>query len=316
MDILKRIQSDLLDQDVSLPSILRKAMVLASQLPSDELQNWVSQELDGYEPGNELPDYRVLKTRCLGNWTNGYYQVSGYGVPLSEIKNENLKKRLTTFRVSDGIRTVEQLAARQEMHLLVSADITAMVNGYVSEDGYGYSELEFAVRPHHFEQILDTVRNRLLKFVLKLNANWHIDDKPPSKSEVQGLLSVTIFNNQPGADMSVFDQRGQQVNYQYNAAGNININAAQNKNELADEIEKLKEEIERAKESKAIDPDVAVEAEYHLIQAAKEARKERPKKGVFLQYIEKAKGLLEGLPKVTELVTALYKAAEVASKIF
>ena len=67
---------------------------------------------------------------------------------------------------------------------------------------------------------------------------------------------------------------GLQRQYQYNAAGDINIDAVGNKNELADELVKLRLEIERAKDSNAIDTDITIETEYHLLQAAKEARKE------------------------------------------
>jgi len=45
MEMLRHIQSDLLDQEVALSTILRKAKVLASQLRSEELGKWVSQEL-------------------------------------------------------------------------------------------------------------------------------------------------------------------------------------------------------------------------------------------------------------------------------
>ena len=81
--------------------------------------------------------------------------------------------------------------------------------------------------------------------------------------------------------MSVFDQRGQQVQYQYNAAGNISFDAVRDKTGLADELEKLKRELEQAKHSNAVNADIAVEAEYHLLQATKEARKDEPDKITF-----------------------------------
>ncbi len=89
----------------------------------------------------------------------------------------------------------------------------------------------------------------------------------------------------------------------------------QGKAGLADELEKLRGEVESAKELNAIDQDIAVEAEYHILQATKEARKKEPNKGYFLEHIGKAKGLLEDVAAVGGLVTALLKAAEVASKI-
>jgi hypothetical protein len=231
------------------------------------------------------------------------------------IDDDNLKELLTTFRVYDGIRTVEELAT-EEQHFIVSADITAFVNHYVGEQGYGYAELQYAVRSHEFEQILDTVKNRLLGFVLKVDQNWQLDDNPPSRDELRNLVSVVIYNSPQGGNVSVFDQRGQQVQYQYNAARDINIGAVQDKKELVDQLEKLAREIRRAREADAIDHETAVQAEYHLLQATKEARKGKPDSGSFLDHIGKAKGVLEGVAAAAGLVTGLLEAAEVASRVF
>lgn len=70
MDMLRQIQADLLNDEVRLPSILRKARVLAEQLDSEELSRWVRQELDGYSPDSALPDYRVINTTVRGLWAN------------------------------------------------------------------------------------------------------------------------------------------------------------------------------------------------------------------------------------------------------
>lgn len=49
--------------------------------------------------------------------------------------------------------------------------------------------------------------------------------------------------------MAVFDQRGQQVNYQYNAAGDINLDFVQNQTQLVEELGKLKAELSKAAEA-------------------------------------------------------------------
>src|SRR5260370_5408794 len=95
--MLQQIQGDLLNQGVALSTILRKAKVLASQLRSEELSNWVSQELDGYKSNDNLPDYRVFSTSCFGTWTNGYWVVKSRGVPLSRIKDKGTKE--SSFQV-------------------------------------------------------------------------------------------------------------------------------------------------------------------------------------------------------------------------
>jgi hypothetical protein len=190
-----------------------------------------------------------------------------------------------------------------------------MVNNHVSERGYGYSELEFVIGPHDFEQILDTVKNRLLDFVLKVDENWHLDDEQPPRDALRNLVSVVILNEARGGNVTTFDQRGQQVNYQYNAAGNVNIGIVQDKDSLIEQVEKLKDEVEQAKQHGALSEDAAVEAKCHLLQATKEARQENPDKGSFLENIAKAKDSLQGVAALANIISALVKIAEVAGKV-
>lgn len=316
MQILRQIQIDLLDHSAPLSSVLRKARILAHELDSTELTKWITQELEGYEPGSELPDYRIIRTGCVGQWTNGYWMVRNHLVPVHKIEDENLKKLLTTFPVRHAIQTVENLAHNErEGGFILPPDLTSYVNHFLREDDYGFMQISYAVGARDFDQILDAVRNRLLDFILKLGENWDAAVGSLSPGTINGMVSVIIYNNPQGGSMTFFDQRGQQVSYQYNAAGNINISAVQTRAEFVGELEKLRLEVARAKESGVIDDDVAIEAEFHLLQASKEAKSDEPEKGSFFEHLNKARSLLQDVAAVAGLVTALSKIAEIASNI-
>lgn len=317
MNILHQIQSDLLNQDIDLPNVLRKARVLAHQLQSEELRNWLSQELDGYSSYDDLPDYRILRTALIGTFTNGYRSYMNYGVPLFKIKDQDMVDTLTTLPVFDGVRKVEEISNNKELHSFLPQQLVVYVNHHVSRDSYGFLSIEHAISSHDFKQILDTIKNRLLDFILLLSDGWSVAEAPPPKTDLESLISITIYNEQKGGDMtSTFDQRGQNVNYQYNAAGNINIGSISDTNGLVREIGNIREEIERAKDSSAISQDTAVESSYHLLQAEKEAQKEKPDKKSFLEHIGKAKALLEDVTAAAGLVGALLKVSQIASTIF
>ncbi len=61
--------------------------------------------------------------------------------------------------------------------------------------------------------------------------------------------------------MTAFDQRGQNVNYQYNAASNINFGAVQNREMLVVELQELKVEIEKATDSGVIGKELATDVQ-------------------------------------------------------
>ena len=76
--------------------------------------------------------------------------------------------------------------------------------------------------------------------------------------------------------MATFDQRNQRVTYQYNAAGDINIGAARNREELAGELKKLRTELDRAAAEGAVELDAATEAGDQLDKAVRQAEKPAP----------------------------------------
>jgi hypothetical protein len=116
--------------------------------------------------------------------------------------------------------------------------------------------------------------------------------------------------------MAIFDQRGQQVTYQYNAAGDINFGAVQNRIDLVGELGKLQGEMTKAKQAGVFDEGVATDAEYQLTKAVQEAKKPAPDKGTVLGHLNSAKTLVEGVAAAGGLVTALTKAAELVQQFF
>lgn len=313
MDMLNEIKADLVDESVPLSTVLRKAKVLAYQLDSDDLKHWVSQELGGYDPEEDVPHYRILPTRCIGTWTDGYRMIRNYGVPLAMIDDEKLRSLLTRVPVLAGIRAIEETAGQESLRVTVSADVTGWVNSFVPEESFGYMDIAYTLGPGDFEQILDTVRNRLLDFILELDATWNIEEESPQATRLSELIQMYILK---GGNVSIFDQRGQEVTYQYNAAGDISVASAQTGEELISELGKLRRELMRARELGALEEDTAVKTEYHLIEAIEAAEKEDLDEKSFREHIGKAKGLLEDTAAAVGLVTALVKVMEAAGRIF
>jgi hypothetical protein len=116
--------------------------------------------------------------------------------------------------------------------------------------------------------------------------------------------------------MAIFDQRGQQVTYQYNAAGDINFGAVQNRLDLVSELGKLQRELTQARQAGVFDEGVATDAEYQLTKAVQEAKKPAPDKGTVLGHLTNTKTLVEGVAAAGGLVTTLTKAVEVVQRFF
>lgn len=115
---------------------------------------------------------------------------------------------------------------------------------------------------------------------------------------------------------NMFDQRGQRVDYQYNAAGNINFAAVQNQASFGDELQKLRGEIGKAKDAGALTDEDAADADYQINRAAIEAKKDDGKSSTIVGYLETAKKIIGNVTALGGLVTAVSKAIELAHSLF
>jgi hypothetical protein len=111
--------------------------------------------------------------------------------------------------------------------------------------------------------------------------------------------------------MSTFDQRGQWVNYQYNANGDINFSAVSNKVDALTQLVRLEEEVRRAAISGALEPELAIDVEANIKKAITTAQKPEPDKPKVIALLETAKDVIADVAAVAGLVSGLTKAIEV-----
>ena len=119
---------------------------------------------------------------------------------------------------------------------------------------------------------------------------------------------------------TIFDQRGQKVNYQYNAGGNVNFAAVQNKIDVIDQLEKFQAEVAIAVEGNAIDEDTATDVKYMLTKAVQQAKKPQPDKKSIVGFLSEAKELIAGVTTgaaaIGGLVAAVAQAIELVQRFF
>ena len=231
-DIIETIQRDILDPVASLNTILLKAKVLAHLLKNDRFKQWVVNELDGYPDAREIPDYRIIDAPLLAFIYNGYNGQKN--VPISLLNCPDWFQDVAgAIRFTAGVHTAEEFGQRVEaVSFPWQAEAIAVWNEFnpIGYGGYHAIEVTRPVTPQHFAQIVRTVRSRLQDFILELSdLPWNIGERPLTSEQIEKLVAVTIYNIQ-GENVSNFDQRGQQVQSQNNAARDVNISGGINVN--------------------------------------------------------------------------------------
>ena len=147
----------------------------------------------------------------------------------------------------------------------------------------------------------------------------------PFAVDNKGVMIVGQANDVKGGPMSSFYQQGQKVKGNQYIAGedmnigvgrDFNIGTIQNKDDLITELEKLQTQLKKAKSDKVIDAKVVTEANHQLEQAIDQANSAAPEKHIILEYLEKARELIQGMTSAAGIVSTLVKLAEAIPRLF
>jgi hypothetical protein len=338
MTLLDEIQSEILS-GASLSTALRKAKVLAYRLKNQEFKDWVEHELNGYEETSPLPEYRKISTYSTGNFLKPGLKMNDVPIPTNNIPRE-IREVINEVNMRQGIKELEALletignSKSDKLAVPWPANLLTLLSGRVFEYAACLGAWR-VITKGHITKIIENTRNRLLTFILELSELFPEAAKEGFDARVKTLPDEQVgqvFNYyimggthnivgsartiSQGGNMAIFDQRNQNVNYQYNAAGDINFDRVQNRVELVGELEKLKAELSRASASGAIDGEIVTDAEYQITKVIQQSQKAEPNKKTMLEHINKAKTLIEGVAVATGIIGALVKAGELVQRLF
>src|SRR6266508_2611236 len=165
MSLLREIQDDLSTKDIDLTSVLRKCKILAARLGSEEFARWVNLELNGYPDGEAVPEYRRLHSYCYASFF-GAWQISKQAVPWGLI-DEDIRKLLEHRDVTTGIAGIASLVNGGGIVNLPQLVFDVHKKMYPQLNCH---QVWMETSSGQFKQLLSAVSNKILDFVLQIEA--------------------------------------------------------------------------------------------------------------------------------------------------
>lgn len=205
MSLLRDIQNAALDSKVHLPDLLRKCKVLAVRLGNQDFKAWVDAELNGYGEKDSLPSYRSFRVESKGNFAGLLGSSLNHApIPLSCLP-ERFKEMLFTHHSREPISALADLVLKAEgppssFHVPWPADLVAYVGQDIYENMNCLSAWQVIPRGA-IVGILDTVRTRVLNFVLEIEAEapgaGEADPgvHPVSQERINQVFHTEIYGN-------------------------------------------------------------------------------------------------------------------------
>jgi AbiTii len=191
MSLLREIQNDIASPSGDVVSVLRKCKILAARLGSEEFAVWVDRELNGYPDSEPPPNYRRLGSNCYANFLSIAWQANGQPVPFG-IFPEEFVDSLRQIEFRDGIAKVASfVAGGARIH---RPDLIFHIQGKMYP-GMNCSGAWIEISAANFDQLISAVKNRILDFVLKIEAEnpdageAPLNSQPVPREKLQPLVN-------------------------------------------------------------------------------------------------------------------------------
>lgn len=181
--LVLELQRDVLDRSIHLPDLLRKALLVSRKLKIKDIEEWLNDELNGYET-RSVPSYRIITGELKAfNPYNGWIPVDMGG---------KLHASMYKHSARDSVSQIIDLVERTETGTVIvkfPALNTAFRNLMRTD-----FEPALHVPVHQLVHILDVTKTKIMDFALDLEARGILGEGIRfSKAEEQ--LAQSITNN-------------------------------------------------------------------------------------------------------------------------
>ena len=183
--LLEEIKNEAIAANSDLSQILRKCKVLAAEMQSQPLENWLLWESNGYPQGIDVPDYRSWKIDLFGSFmspTGNTISNSPIHRP-KDIPVETWDK-ISTFECGDGVASVADMNARENDTVILSMNHYAQIVGKGIYVKHACVEMRGIFSKNLYANVLHTVRERILDFALQLSKT------APDAQNIEGLTQT------------------------------------------------------------------------------------------------------------------------------
>lgn len=154
------LQKNALDENISINNLLMKSLVVAKKLKLKDFEEWINNEIDGYDKSDNIPNYREVKGELKG--FNPYR-----GWIYTQIQNNEIEEILTKKLVAEPVASLEFLISSSESGKL-TIDYKAEQEAAMGKMFGVETKYSLFVEKAQFRSIIEKVRAIILNWALEL----------------------------------------------------------------------------------------------------------------------------------------------------
>lgn len=266
------LQKEAMDSNSETSDLLRKAYVVARKLKIKEFEKWIMLELNGYH-GKEIPPYRKVRGE-LKYWN----PFQGYKDFL--IDHEKFSDIFSTRKLNNSIAELEDLHRQGGTDPIKIPTPPDIYMSFLREFNVEIGPQYLFVATPRIKAILDTVRNRILEWSLKLEDDGILGED----------LQFTIKEKEIAEEKS--SKYNTMIKDSVVQIGDRNI---QNVNQInLDEVSGLLKDIKDSIEDLELSSDQAKELTIGMDTIQSQVSSKKPNQVIIYESLKSVRNILEG----------------------
>lgn len=109
-----KIIKELVNEEITIEKALKRILLLANDIENEDLKMWVEKELNGYESGDDIPEYRIINSmNLIYSGINGGFQVTRSPLPMTYLSSESYDS-IKAIKIFEPIGSIQDKANNKE----------------------------------------------------------------------------------------------------------------------------------------------------------------------------------------------------------
>lgn len=297
--LVLELQKEAIDPNIKISDLLRKSLVVSKKLSVTEIESWINKELNGYEIGDSVPEYRYSYGRVM-------VDTPLRGMVPVMFTNSEQEERMSKMPFICSAAQIEHFYGD-------GASNSSILMSYQPEFGQKLMESMRSTSPPVLQvqlsevyKIIDAIRNTILNWALKLEEDGILGDGmtfSKEEKETANGISYNINNFYSTVTHSQIQQGAYQSNQTQDNTKGIDFDS------LLSLVELIKGSLPEAD----LPPGQFLELEEELNTLTAQAKSPKPKFLIIKESLSSMKRIIEGaaggallqyLPQITAFLAS------------
>lgn len=279
--LVLELQHEATTQNTNVTDLLRKAYVVSRKLNLDDFEAWTKKELDGYDPDDELPPYRLVDGEPKAQ--------TNFGTKPLLIPDEELLSVVSTAHVRQPASEVsETVTGAREAGTGTLFWSNPTVSQVLAKAIRGEGIPVLALPVSAFAAILDAIRNTILEWSIDLEEDGILGDGMTFSSAEKKKVQESGYSTEQ-YNIHIREMHGSQIQ-QAGPGSDLNMFISQGAaDKIEDFLSALKGEL--AEFELTEDEEREVHAEIKTVESQLDSPK--PKSSILKSSLQSMKNVLE-----------------------